>query len=213
MAGRNRCRCSPSLYKSCGGILEVQTSVTPRRNRPANKSQQDHGVGDVRDEELIQANHAHARCNARRHQLQWITAILDAAQPRVDLTHESIEMHALSGASAQRLIKQIHQQGLAAAHAAPEIKTANRRDGGAVQERWESRAQLVPPGLRPHRQLRAQLIEPRCGLLLNGVEFKSMGRDVFPQARGDGLGFVRQPAPVPRGSGSWGPNHPRVSSR
>ena len=86
-------RCRPSLYSSCGGTFEVATSVTPRRNRPCEQTRQDHRIGDVRDEELVEAQRR-ARVPAMRRATssRGCSRLLARRELRVHAAHETIEV-------------------------------------------------------------------------------------------------------------------------
>ncbi len=69
--------------------------------QPLEQAGQDHGIGDVRDEELVQAQHAHALGDAPRDCFEGTRTALDAAELFVHVAHESIEVRPLARHGAQ----------------------------------------------------------------------------------------------------------------
>ena len=132
MAGRKRCRCRPSAYRSSrrqiGGGHQRHAAAEQAREQAG----EDHRVGDVGDEELVEADHARcarAMCAATRLQ-RFARGRLQFGELGVHVAHEMVEMHALCArrgrGAVQRREEQIHQQRLAAADAAPQIHAARR---------------------------------------------------------------------------------------
>ena len=90
------------------------------------QSAQQHGVGDVADEQFVQAQHAGVACDVGRHVLQRVGQVPQVAQfaeTRVHVLHQAMEVLAPRRHADVRM-EEIHQEGLAAADAAPEIYAA-----------------------------------------------------------------------------------------
>ncbi|CPM55807.1 Uncharacterised protein [Bordetella pertussis] len=85
---------------------------------------QDHRVGDVRDVELVETNQAVTASEAARHFVQRVLRALDLFQLAVHPAHEFVEMQARLAHHRHGGIEGIHQEALAAPHAAPQIHAA-----------------------------------------------------------------------------------------
>ena len=88
------------------------------------ESCQDHRVGDVADVELVQAEHLRISPHPGRDANQRVRLVAKLVQACVHFLHEAMEMLAADGHAGVRA-KEIHQPGLAAAHAAPEVDPAS----------------------------------------------------------------------------------------
>src|SRR5690606_5083682 len=85
---------------------------------------EDHGIRDVRDEELIKADDLGAAGDAGSNDAQRIFLFLELAKLGMHPLHEAMEMQAqllLEGQGEEELV---HQEGLAPAHAAPHVDAA-----------------------------------------------------------------------------------------
>ncbi len=57
MAGRKRWRCRPSLYRSSGGDVGGGDQGHAAAEQTLEQAGEDHGIGNVGDEELVQADY------------------------------------------------------------------------------------------------------------------------------------------------------------
>ena len=107
---------------------------------------QDHGVGDVGDVELVEAEQARAPGQVVRHGRDRIVAAAVPAGVRlaepglargrialapsgdqgVGLAHEGVEVHAPLAGHRRRLEEEVHDHGLAAPHGAVQVDAAGR---------------------------------------------------------------------------------------
>ena len=99
--------------------------------QPLEERAQYHRIGNVGDEELIEAQHTGTRGNAPRHELERSLAVLGAAELRMHAAHEAIKMTALARHAPDRGEERVHEQGLAAADAAPQVNALRRLASGA----------------------------------------------------------------------------------
>ena len=148
---------------------------------------QDHRIADVADEEFVQHQYPKAGPAPAPHdQRQPVAFAAMRAQLRVHLAHEAVEVGAVLAvagarrarrqvgaaqlAQGQRGVEQVHQEGLAAAHAAPQVQAGDRRRlAGAAKA-------LQQAGPLRHAQ----------GFAVDPVEFfqhRALGRIVLPLAR------------------------------
>ena len=88
---------------------------------------EDHRVADIADEELVEAQHARFCGHVAGDRGERILDIPQRAQPVVHILHDAVEVRAALRVERQRLEEEIHKEGLAAADAAPDIKTRNPR--------------------------------------------------------------------------------------
>jgi hypothetical protein len=91
---------------------------------------QDHRVGDVADEQLVQALHATVAGDGVGDVSQRIFAIAQSPQTRMDVTHEVVEVFP-ARRDADVDVKQVHQESLAAADPAPEVHATGRQGRAA----------------------------------------------------------------------------------
>ena len=124
IAGTKRARCRPSLYRSSGGTFDVATSVTPRLNSAPNSVAQQHGIGDVRDEEFIETDQARLAGDLFGDEFERIGDVLVLLQFVVHRLHEAMKVTALLVLERQAVEEQVHQPGLAATDATPDIQPA-----------------------------------------------------------------------------------------
>ena len=131
---------------------------------------QDHGVADVADEELVEHQHAHPASPFAHDRRQRVTLAGVGAQLRVHAAHEAVEVGAAlarratgrrrlrQGAAGQRRaahlrqrqrgVEQVDQEGLAAAHPAPQVQALWRLLAVVAQQAREQ------PGARRRLQQR-----------------------------------------------------------
>ena len=127
MVGRKRSRCSPSLYRSLGFTLEVNTSATPRLSSALEQIGEDHRVGDVGDEQLVETDDARLLRDLVGHAIERRLHALEALEVGVHFLHEAVEMRAALRASMREArVEEVHEPGLAAADAAPQVDAARR---------------------------------------------------------------------------------------
>ena len=102
--------------------MDVATSVTPRSNKPRNKFAEQHRIGDVCDEQFIETQHSSLAGDLFGDELERIGAILVLLQLVMDELHEAMKVTALLVLERQAVEEQIHEPGLAATDAAPDIQ-------------------------------------------------------------------------------------------
>jgi len=102
---------------------------------------QDHRIGDVADDELVEANDAGPVGETVGHAVERVCKLFELAEIRVHRGHETMEMPAYLVLEGQRAIKEIHEHGLAAADAPPQVDAVRRRTRLGVHETFE----LAPP--------------------------------------------------------------------
>ena len=92
------------------------------------------------DEKLVEAEHAGFGGHVAGDRGERVLDIPQRAQPLVHVLHDAMEVRAAFSLERQRLEKEIHQEGLAAADAAPDIKArySRRRFAFARQEPRET---------------------------------------------------------------------------
>ena len=88
---------------------------------------EDHRIADVRDEQLVEAQHARVARDAVGDPLQRIARLAEPFQFAMDLAHEAMEVHAAFVRERQRREEQIHEPGLAAPDRAPQVQALHRR--------------------------------------------------------------------------------------
>ena len=154
-----------------------------RGKEAAQQFSQNHGVTDVADLKLVQAQHADAQTDARADVQQWIRHALQTRQFVVHHAHEAVEMPALGLARGQTFVEQIHQKGLAAPDATPQIQPGHRlRRGTRAQMPAEAPQQpRLHPGLREQRGVQA--VQRGQQRALRGV--------ILPALSGDARGISR----------------------
>jgi hypothetical protein len=137
------------------------------------QTRQQHGVSDVGYEKFVKTEYAAFLRPANRNPRQGVPDATQIPQFVVDALHESVEMDTLFFLPRQRFEKQVHQPGLAAANAAPEIQTADRCRIALAQPAPEPR-----PGLLP--QVLPQRLEGHHGAQLFGIASERAGIDPLP---------------------------------
>jgi hypothetical protein len=148
---------------------------------------EDHRVGDVGDEQLVEADDARLLRNLVRHGIERRLLTLEPLEVRVHLVHEPVEVGAAFRRLGEARVEQIHEPGLAATDTAPEVHAFGRRRRAreSAQQPFAERrrgllgefhAQPLEPGHRG--ELGAVGGKAAFGCLL-GVEF---AEDVGPRA-------------------------------
>ena len=173
----------PFLYSSSGCRFDVVTRTTPwdisdssnlRRtvsrllapfSRGRHPPSEDHGVGDVGALKLVEAQHVPLLGDVRGHKGHGVDVVpefhLHAVQPPVYVLHEVVEVYprlGLDGAR-QRLVEEVHQHGLAAAHVSEKVEPPRQVVGDVLYRRL---IRLPPePRTQYGRLLRLQRVEAR----------------------------------------------------
>src|SRR6185312_768809 len=164
-----------------GAVLEVVTRVTPRSNRASSRFAR------------IIASPMSLTRNSSRHSTRQRAAMPAAtdqralplaqlAQARVHLAHETVEVPAQRHAVRQAGHEQIHQEGLAATDAAPQVQPGYRFGRIVAKQRLQAAEQAVPGG-GFGAQGRVHAVE--LG------QQRQLGRIRFPAVRGDALLVTR----------------------
>ncbi len=81
-----------------------------------------HRIRDVRDEKLVETQHARLARDVIRHVLERRLAVAELFELVVHVVHEAVKVAASFGFERQALEEQVHEPGLAAPDAAPEIQ-------------------------------------------------------------------------------------------
>ena len=92
----------------------------------AQQAAEQHGVGDVGDDELVEAEHAGTRGEALGDRFERIGLALQLLQLGVHAVHETVEVDAYLEFERQAVVERIHQEGLAAPDATPQVETVHR---------------------------------------------------------------------------------------
>ena len=86
---------------------------------------QDHRVGNVGDEELVEAQHARVLRDVFGYNFEGRFAFVQSFELGVHIVHETMEVSSTALGEGEALVEEIHHPGLAAADAAPEIDATN----------------------------------------------------------------------------------------
>ena len=153
-----------------GGRDHGQAALEQALEQPA----QDHGVGDVDDVELVEAEQAIALGDVGGQDLQRVLGrpgLAQLVQAALHLEHELVEVDAPMRHAPQAVGEQVHQHGLAAADAAMEVDAPRRRHrlpargrspgGRGGRRHW--RAAPVPPRARGRAGRGARPRPPAAG--------------------------------------------------
>ena len=165
--------------------MDVATSVTPRSNSAPEQIAEQHGIGDVGNEEFVETNDAGLARGLFRDQLQRIGVVLMFLQLVVNPLHEAMEVAALAVLERQRLIKQIHQPGLAASDAAPDVQPLLRF---ALLAREQALQQALGLG---REQSLPKIIQQGNHALLHGIALIAQSGAFALVELGDGDGGRR----------------------
>ena len=162
-----------------------------------------HRVGDIRHVQLIEAQHSRGARQRPCDLLERRALTPDAFQLRVHLVHEAVEMYPPRLPGRQAPEEQIHQEGLAATDAAPEVQSAHRRarcghSECAQRPREKRRATLrhldetPPQRIEPldHGELRDVLLKP--SLVELGTVALEHGRRRRPGVHGRRIARARR---------------------
>ncbi len=96
IAGRNRCRCRPSLYSSCGGTIGGRDEGHAAAEQAFEQCRRVSSRRRCRRRRTHRGKSRACALRQRSPRRRAVAAALDAAQLRVHLTHEAIEMAALA---------------------------------------------------------------------------------------------------------------------
>ena len=88
----------------------------------AKQRSEQHGVGNIGDEELIETDEARFARDLLGDEFQRVGVIGMFLQLIVDVLHETVEVTALAVLERQAVVEQIHQPGLAATDATPDVQ-------------------------------------------------------------------------------------------
>ena len=145
----------------------------PAAEQAVEERPEDHRVGDIRHVQLIEAQHPRGARQRPRDLFERGALTGDALKLRVHLVHEAVEMYPPRLPGRQAPEEQIHEEGLAATHAAPEVQSAHRRarrgHSECAQRPREKRratlrrlAETPPQRIEPldHGELRDILLKP-----------------------------------------------------
>jgi hypothetical protein len=157
--------------------LDVNTKTTPAVNSAGEQPAEDHRIRDVGDVEFVEADQPRSACDAARHGGERIGLGLERRELGVDGAHERVEMHARLAPKGDLREELVHQQALAAAHAAPQVDAARHR------RRREPAAQQRTARLAKRRELVRQLLQPDECAQLRVVERRASRRKLGCQCR------------------------------
>ena len=164
--------------------------MTPCRTRCVEQPGQHHRVGDVADEELVEAQHAASPAISAAMRGSGSGSSRSPWSLRVHVLHEAVEMLAPRGHAGMR-VEQVHQEGLAAADAAPEVEAAHRDRLGRGSK---TRCKPLEPRIAVRRralQARSQVVELGDRLFLRRVRLVAVSYE---------RGVVRRREVVPAGA-------------
>ena len=128
---------------------------------------EDHGIGDVRDVHLVEAQEPGIGGDRPRHVRDGVVLNRSARHREAlrHVRHEGVEMGAAPAGKGGGLVEQVHQHGLAAADGAVDVKPLRRFGVGTRQEASEPGGQAVAsPHVREATRQRCELGDaPRLG--------------------------------------------------
>ena len=123
--GRQKARTLQSIFVQIDRLhIRGRNQRHPALEKGGHHLSEDHGIANIRDEELIETQYVAACGDFIRHLKQWIGLTRMAPQGVVNASHKPVEVHSLPPLGRQRAAKHIHHHGLAATNAAPNIKTS-----------------------------------------------------------------------------------------
>jgi arabinose-5-phosphate isomerase len=94
------------------------------------KAREHHGVGDVCNEQFVEAQHRGIGREVARNQVEWIGSRTTRVQFAMYRQHEPVKMHAPLAGVGHGSVQEIHQESLATPDTAPEIDSAHRNGVG-----------------------------------------------------------------------------------
>ena len=132
------------------------------------KAPQQHGIGNVGDEELVETDHTGLTGEIRGDDSERILYVAKLRKPAVHPAHDPVKVVAPLVVEGQPVEKQVHHQRLATTHATPQVDATdgcdhrhNRQE--ALEKAWH------PPPRRPRRQLAGDPVQRLHGANLRGV--------------------------------------------
>ena len=132
---------------------------------------QDHRIGDIGDLKFVEAEQrglVRNRFGHRRDGIGMFAALTFRMDARVNIDHESVEVHARFLFERGQLEEQIHQHGFSASDIAPDIDSARR--GFGTEEEAAAAGFVI-------RQGRCQLLQVIGGRLLCRIRLDLAGRN------------------------------------
>ena len=190
------------------------------------QTREDHRVGDVGDEQFVEADDPAAGRQALRDELQRTRAAVDAGEFRMHAAHEMVEVAAHGGAlrhllasriRLERCDEKVHEQRLAATDAPPQIHPAGRRRSRSAGAWRQGPAQPLEDAGRWIEQRVAQRVEVPRGRALRAVIGQSMCADLRLETRRDRQGVAQHDLdactgalPAAIDSGSWDRSRPQA---
>jgi multicomponent Na+:H+ antiporter subunit D len=108
----------PCGVQPVGPVVRRDDESDAMREQPAHQPLEDHGVGDVGDVEFVEADQPIAARHVRRHRIERIGATLELVERAVHAAHELVEVQPRLAHDGHRRIEAVHEEALAAAHAA-----------------------------------------------------------------------------------------------
>lgn len=105
------------------GSHQGNAALEQRRKQLA----QNHGVTNVRDEKFVETQDLRVGGKTIGYGLQRVRIARGTAKIVMHTTHETVEVHAQPPPRGEAVVEQIHEHGLTAAHATPDIQSLERR--------------------------------------------------------------------------------------
>ncbi len=136
---------------------------------------ENHGIGDVGDKELVEADHPGLAGEPVGDQREGVLFPVQAAQLLVHPLHETVKMRAHLALKRQAVEERIHQIGFTAAYPAPEIEPPDRlRALVALERRQQFRQRAGARRTSPFGldQPGIQILQPLHGRFLGGIAGK-----------------------------------------
>jgi len=126
--------------------------------------------------------------------------MLQSTELPVHLVHEAVKVAPAHECARQACAEQIHQPGLAAAHAAPDVEPLHRGRRSTAHECTEPARKRQPARWRRRQNPLAQILQPSQDGELGIIAVEMAGQELravqLPQLRGarDALGLRGEPA-------------------
>ncbi|SAF51072.1 Uncharacterised protein [Enterobacter hormaechei] len=93
----------------------------PTRKQRFHEAPQQHGIRNIGNKELVEAEHVRFRLKAIGHNVQRVGFALERRQLFMDPQHKTVKVQALLTRAGQALVEHVHQPGLTPPNAAPHI--------------------------------------------------------------------------------------------
>src|SRR6266508_4405218 len=117
----------PVLVQIVRMVVRGHAADDSEIHHPAEQPAHDHGVGDVVHVHLVETDEAVALGDSLGQRAERILPAFQLLELPVHVAHEMVEMHAAFSHQRQAQVKAVHQEALAAAHAAPQVHPARQR--------------------------------------------------------------------------------------